>query len=138
MSPSERLPPRRKLVRQKARILSCRGPQVVERVLYLDVHDAEAPKELFLRVKGAGANEEIIALYDITARLASLALQYGAPLEQVGTSLLGSKFAPGGPVRGDARIKTCTSPTDYIGRHVLLYFCGREDLAHVPAPPMGS
>jgi hypothetical protein len=63
----------------------------------------------------------------------SLALQYGAPLEKVGDLLAGAKFAPCGPVVGHDHIKCCTSLPDLIGRHVLVEYCGREDLAHVSA-----
>ena len=62
----------------------------------------------------------------------SLALQYGAPLEKVGDLLAGAKFAPCGPVVGHDRLKHCTSLPDLIGRHLLVEYCGRHDLGHVP------
>ena len=70
---------------------------------------------------------------DRIARLMSLALQYGAPLEKLGDLLAGAKFAPCGPVFGHDRIKYCSSLPDLIGRHLLVEYCGREDLAHVSA-----
>ena len=70
---------------------------------------------------------------DRIARLMSLALQYGAPLEKLGDLLAGAKFAPCGPVLGHDRIKYCSSLPDLIGRHLLVEYCGREDLAHVSA-----
>ncbi|MDF0675645.1 MAG: hypothetical protein P0120_15085 [Nitrospira sp.] len=70
--PSSRrsLPSRRNHVTQKVRVAG--------RTLYISVHDDPAPAELFLRVKGADCTPELIGLYDVIARLMSLALQYGA------------------------------------------------------------
>ena len=118
------LPARRDQVTQKVRIGG-------KRTLYVSVHADEHPGELFLRVKGHDCTSETIALYDILARLASLALQYGAPLEKVAEKLHQTKFEPCGPVQDHSRIKFCTSIPDFIGRHLLIEFCGREDLAHV-------
>ncbi len=118
------LPSRREQVTQKVRIGG-------KRTLYVSVHADEHPSELFLRVKGHDCTSETIALYDILARLASLALQYGAPLEKVAEMLHQTKFEPCGPVLDHSRIKFCTSIPDFIGRHLLVEFCGREELAHV-------
>jgi len=119
------LPNRREHTTQKVRI----GHQ---RTLYISVHDDERPAEVFLRVKGPDCSSELIGLYDVIARLMSLALQYGAPLEKVGDLLAGAKFAPYGPVSGHDRLKSCTSLPDLIGRHLLIEYCGRHELAHVP------
>ncbi|MHC9062212.1 TSCPD domain-containing protein [Nitrospira sp. CMX1] len=119
------LPSRRHHITQKVRIGG--------RTLYLSVHDDQAPAELFLRVKGADCTPKTIALYDVIARLMSIALQYGAPLEQVGDLLTGAQFAPCGPVSGHDRLKHCSSLPDLIGRHLLVEYCGRDELAHVPS-----
>ena len=66
------------------------------------------------------------------ARLMSIALQYGAPLEKVGDLLADAKFAPCGPVSGHDRLKHCSSLPDLIGRHLLVEYCGRHELSHVP------
>ena len=118
------LPARRNHTTQKVRIAG-------RRTLYISVHDAPQPAELFLRIKGPDCTSEIIALYDVMARLMSLALQYGAPLEKVGDLLAGAKFEPGGHVSGHESIKHCTSLPDLIGRHLLVEYCGQQDLAHV-------
>ena len=102
-----------------------------QRTLYLSVHGDEQPAELFRRVIGSDRSAEMIGLYDVIARLMSLALQYGAPLEKVGDLLAGAKFAPFGPVSGHDRIKSCASLPDLIGRHLLVEYCGRHELAHV-------
>ena len=118
------LPARRHHITQKVKIAG-------RRTLYLSVHDDAQPAEIFLRVKGADCSSELIGLYDVIARLMSLALQYGAPLEKVGDLLAGAKFEPCGPVSGHDHLKHCSSLPDLIGRHLLVEYCGRDDLAHV-------
>jgi len=127
------LPTRRNHTTQKVRIAG-------QRTLYLSVHDDEHPSEVFLRVKGPDCSSELIGLYDVIARLMSLALQYGAPLEKVGNLLAGAKFAPCGPVVGHDRLKHCSSVPDLIGRHLLVEYCGRHELGHGPVatPADGS
>jgi hypothetical protein len=71
-APSRRsLPARRQHITQKVRITG-------QHTLYLSVHDDAQPAEVFLRVKGPDCSAEEISLYDVVARLMSLALQYGA------------------------------------------------------------
>ncbi len=123
-SPRRSLPSRRNHITQKVRIGG--------RTLYISVHDHQAPAEIFLRVKGPDCTPETIALYDVIARLMSIALQYGASLEKVGDLLTGAQFAPCGPVSGHDRLKHCSSLPDLIGRHLLVEYCGRDELAHVP------
>jgi ribonucleoside-diphosphate reductase alpha chain len=119
------LPARRHHITQKMKIAG-------QCTLYLSVHDDTRPAEIFLRVKGPDCSSELIGLYDVIARLMSIALQYGAPLEKFGDLLAGAKFAPCGPVSGHDRLKQCSSLPDLIGRHLLVEYCGREELAHVP------
>jgi ribonucleoside-diphosphate reductase alpha chain len=119
------LPARRNHITQKVKIAG-------QRTLYLSVHDDAQPAEVFLRVKGPDCSSELIGLYDVIARLMSLALQYGAPLEKVGDLLAGAQFAPCGPVVGHDRLKHCSSLPDLIGRHLLVEYCGRHELGHVP------
>jgi ribonucleoside-diphosphate reductase alpha chain len=118
------LPNLREHTTQKVRI----GHQ---RTLYISVHDDARPAEIFLRIKGSDCSSEFIGLYDVIARLMSLALQYGAPLKKVGDLLAGAKFEPCGPVSGHDRLKHCSSLPDLIGRHLLVEYCGRDDLVHV-------
>ena len=117
------LAPRRNHITQKAKIAS-------QRTLYISVHDDERPAEMFLRLKGPDCSAELIGLYDVIARLASIALQHGHPLEKVGDLLSGAQFSPCGPVSGHDCIKNCLSIPDLIGRHLLVEYCGRDDLAH--------
>ena len=69
------LPNRREHTTQKVKIAA-------QRTLYISVHDDEHPAEVFLRVKGADCSSELIGLYDVIARLMSLALQYGLRLRR--------------------------------------------------------
>ena len=117
------LPSRREAITQKVRI----GGQ---RTLYVSVHNDPHPAELFLRIKGKDCTSEIINLFDVLARVSSKALQYGMPLEELGELLCQTNCEPAGVVQHHARIRNCTSVTDYIGRHLLIEYCGREDLAH--------
>ncbi len=72
MSTRLALPNRREHTTQKVRIAG-------QRTLYIAIHNDEHPAEVFLRLKGPDCSSELIGLYDVIARLMSLALQYGAP-----------------------------------------------------------
>ena len=61
------LPNRRAHRTQKVKIAG-------HRTLYISVHNDERPAEIFLRVKGPDCSSELIGLYDVIARLISLAL----------------------------------------------------------------
>lgn len=121
--PRKQLPSRRKHITQRVRIGN-------KRVLYLSVDDEKNPSELFIRIRGETGSEKV-CLYDVIARLMSLALQEGIAIEHIAERLVGTRMEPAGPVEGDAHIKMCDGTVDYIGRHLLVTFCGRDDLAHV-------
>ncbi len=91
------LPARRASLTQKTRV----GDR---RTLYLSTHDASPPLELFVRVRGTDVSAELVALYDCLARLASVALQYGAPVQTIGSLLRGVKVEPAGLVTGHPTI----------------------------------
>jgi hypothetical protein len=126
MSQRLTLPARRHHITQKVRVAG-------QRTLYISVHDDPQPAEVFLRLKGPDCSSELIGLYDVIARLVSVALQYGAPLEKLGDLLAGAKFEPCGPVSGHDRLKHCSSLPDLIGRHLLVEYCDRQEMGHVPA-----
>jgi hypothetical protein len=42
-------------------------------------HQVGTTVEIFLRLKGSACSSELMGLYDVIARLMSVALQYGAP-----------------------------------------------------------
>lgn len=99
MSPTARqiLPARRESLTQKIRVGN-------RRTLYLSTHDARPLLELFVRVRGQDCTAETVALYDCLARLASVALQYGAPVQTIGSLLRGVKVEPAGLVTGHPTI----------------------------------
>jgi hypothetical protein len=66
MSTRRVLPNRRRHITQKVKIAG-------SRTLYLSVHDDAQPAEVFLRLKGPDGSSELIGLYDVVARLMSLA-----------------------------------------------------------------
>jgi hypothetical protein len=61
---------RRNHITQKVRIAG-------QHTFYINVHDDEHPAGVFLRLKGSDCSSELIGLYDVIARLLSVALQYG-------------------------------------------------------------
>lgn len=121
--PRKKLPDRRDHITQRVRIGG-------KRTLYLSVDNETEPSEIFIRIRGETGSEKV-ACYDVIARLISLAIQEGVPLASIAERLLATKMEPAGLVQGDDRIKMCDGTLDYIGRHILVMYCGREDLAHV-------
>lgn len=115
MTTRRALPNRREHTTVKLKIL---GPEA--RTVYLTLHDDPEPAEVFIRVRGANVPDEAIALYDVLARMMSLALQHGAPLAKVGAMLEGVQASPAGPVQGDERVRFCRSVPDLIGRYLGL------------------
>lgn len=119
----KKLPDRRDHITQRVRIGG-------KRTLYLSMDDAVSPNEIFLRIRGDAGSEKV-CLYDVIARLVSLAIQEGVTIEAIAERLEGTRMDPSGPVGGDDRIKMCLGTLDYVGRWLLVNCCGREDLAHV-------
>lgn len=119
------LPDRRDSTTHRVQIGSCK--------IYLTVgfYDPEKTRvgEIFIALEKTGTERRW--MMDEIARLASKLLQRGAPLEEIGEMWLGTKAELCGPVQGDTRIKNCTSVLDYVARHLLVTYCGRDELAHV-------
>jgi len=63
----------------------------------------------------------------------SVALQYGASLEDLCNKFLFTKFDPSGPVRCHDNIKFATSILDLIFRDLAINYLGRDDLKHEEA-----
>ena len=103
------------------------------RTLYLSIDD-EPPNEIFLRIRGQADAEKVVG-YDVIARLISMALQHGITVATIAERLHGTRSEPAGPVVGDDEVKFCDGTMDYIGRHLLIRFAGRTDLAHVTKEP---
>jgi ribonucleoside-diphosphate reductase alpha chain len=106
------LPARRASLTQKIRVGN-------RRTLYLSTQATTRPLELFVRVRGQDCTAETVALYDCLARLVSVALQYGAPVQTIGSLLSGVKVEPAGLVTGHPTIHFCSSLPDAIGQHLL-------------------
>jgi len=121
--PRKKLPDRRSHVTQRVRIGG-------KRTLYLSVDDDVSPNEIFLRIRGEAGSEKV-CLYDVIARLVSLAMQEGIAIEAIAERLYGTKMDPSGPVTGDDQIKMCSGSLDYVGRWLLVNCCGRDEVAHV-------
>lgn len=125
MSDRRQLPPRRPVLRQRVKIA---GQNLYLDIGFTDIHVRD-PREIFIVVQKTGG--ELRALMDVTARMISVGLQHGVPLSRYIDLLVGTRFNPAGPVVGDERIKFCSSPLDYVARHLGAYYAGRQDLAHV-------
>jgi len=85
------------------------------------------PAEVFLCLTGPDCTSELTGLYDVIARPMSIAL------ENLGEFLAGAKFEPCGALVGPGRLKHCSSLRELIGRHLLVEYSGRDDLAHRPS-----
>jgi len=81
------LPSQHTHVTEKVQIVDCR-------TLYLSVHDDAHPAEIFFRVKGSDCLSKLIGLHEVIARLTSIVLQCGPPLEKAYDLLIGAKYAP--------------------------------------------
>lgn len=121
--PRKALPSRRNHITQRVKIGG-------KRTLYLSVDNDTEPSEIFIRIRGETGVEKVTC-YDVIARLISLALQEGIALEAIAERLLATRMEPAGPVDGDEYVKFCDGTLDFIGRHLLIRYCGREDLSHV-------
>lgn len=78
--------------------------------------------EVFLKIGRAG---DQYAMLDQWAIAFSIALQYGAPLEDLCRKFVGSRFAPFGATR-NADIRQCTSLVDYAARWILMKYGKKE------------
>ncbi len=67
-------------------------------------------------------------IMDAFATAVSLGLQHGVPLEEFVEAFLCTRFAPAGPVDGDAAVPRATSIIDYVFRNLAANYLGRRDL----------
>ncbi|MDA3843904.1 MAG: vitamin B12-dependent ribonucleotide reductase [Candidatus Kapabacteria bacterium] len=87
--------------------------------------------EIFIDMYKEGASFK--GLLNTFAVLASKALQYGVPLEELVDSFTFTRFEPAGPVFGHEAIKSATSILDYVFRSIGYDYLGRTDFVHVKA-----
>lgn len=87
--------------------------------------------EIFIDMYKEGASFK--GLMNCFAVLASKALQYGMPLEELVDSFVFTRFDPAGPVQGHEAIKNSTSILDYVFRSIGYDYLKRTDFVHVKA-----
>ncbi len=87
--------------------------------------------EIFIDMYKEGASFK--GLMNCFAVLASKALQYGIPLDELVDSFTFTRFEPAGPVQGHESIKNSTSVLDYIFRSLGYDYLNRTDFVHVHA-----
>jgi ribonucleoside-diphosphate reductase alpha chain len=96
--------------------------------------------EIFIDMYKEGAGYR--GILNCFAVLASKALQYGVPLEELVDTFTFTRFEPAGPVEGHEHIKSCTSILDLIFRVVGHHYLGQTDFLHVkpvsPGPAAAS
>lgn len=87
--------------------------------------------EIFIDMYKEGASFK--GLMNCFAVLASKALQYGMPLEELVDSFTFTRFEPAGAVQGHNTIRYATSILDYVFRSIGYDYLGRKDFVHVKA-----
>ena len=87
--------------------------------------------EIFIDMYKEGASFK--GLLNCFAVLASKALQYGVPVEELVESFAFTRFEPAGFVQGHEAIKNATSILDYVFRSIGYDYLNRTDFVHVPA-----
>ncbi len=87
--------------------------------------------EIFIDMYKEGASFK--GLMNCFAVLASKALQYGMPLDELVDTFTFTRFEPAGPVTGHEAIKNATSVLDYVFRSIGYDYLKRSDFVHVKA-----
>ncbi len=87
--------------------------------------------EIFIDMYKEGASFK--GLLNCFAVLASKALQYGVPLDELVDTFTFTRFEPAGSVQGHEAIKNATSILDYVFRALGYEYLNRTDFVHVKA-----
>ncbi len=87
--------------------------------------------EIFIDMYKEGASFK--GLMNCFSVLASKAIQYGVPLEELVDTFTFTRFEPAGSVMGHEAIKNATSILDYVFRALGYEYLGRQDFVHVKA-----
>lgn len=128
----EALPGRRKLLRQKVRILDNDSGAHVFYVDFGEYPDGRLA-EVFITAKRTGTFAR--GVLDSLARSVSLALQCGTSPLDMARQLRGQEYPPCGRVESDGSAVTeCTSIADYIGREIEANY--GEDGRRRPTAPL--
>ena len=123
LSQREFLPDERKSITHKFRV----GDQ--EGYITVGLYDDGRPGEIFVKINKEGST--VSGLTDAVAKLASIALQYGVPLDELAPKMRNTRFEPYGPT-GNPQVPWATSVIDYIFHWLQMRF-GTEPPAHVVA-----
>lgn len=94
------------------------GVREVDGYLTCNTYDDGRLGEIFIRIGKCG-NEE--AIYEQWAIGASIALQFGVPVEAYFVKFLATQFEPAGATK-NPKIARCTSVLDYVARYVLTHY----------------
>ncbi|MEX0682352.1 MAG: LAGLIDADG family homing endonuclease [Dehalococcoidia bacterium] len=122
----EPLPDERRSITHKFRVADQDGYLTVG--LYPDGRAGE----LFVKINKEGST--VSGLMDAVAKLASIALQYGVPLEDLAPKMRNTRFDPAGPT-GNPDIPWATSIVDYVFHWLERKFTpGGEASGRDPAP----
>ncbi|MCH7499426.1 MAG: hypothetical protein IH886_05370 [Nitrospinae bacterium] len=124
MTEKRKLPNRRAGYTQKMKI----GGQTV--YLHTGEFGDGTLGEIFIDLSKEGAL--IRSMMNCFCIAISVALQYGASLEDLADKFLHSKFEPAGIVQNHADIKMCSSILDAIFRDLAIHYLDRNDLKHGP------
>jgi ribonucleoside-diphosphate reductase alpha chain len=114
----EYLPDERKSITHKFRV----GDQ--EGYITVGLYDDGRPGEIFVKINKEGST--VSGLTDAVAKLASIALQYGVPLDDLAPKMRNTRFEPYGPT-GNPQVPWATSVIDYIFHWLQVRFGTRAD-----------
>jgi ribonucleoside-diphosphate reductase alpha chain len=121
----EFLPDERQSITHKFRV----GDQ--EGYLTVGLYPDGRPGELFVKINKEGSM--VSGLTDAVAKLASIALQYGVPLEELAPKMRNTRFEPYGPT-GNPQVPWATSVVDYIFHWLHVRFGDADIGATGPSP----
>ena len=113
----ERLPDEREGVTHHFCITDRDGRQT-DGYIQVGLYEDGRPGELFVKVGKSGGEG---AVWDQFAIAFSIALQYGAPLENLCAKFVNTNFEPSGHT-SNKDIPRCTSVTDYLAKYLLKRF----------------
>ncbi|MGH8734434.1 MAG: hypothetical protein ACREVB_12170, partial [Burkholderiales bacterium] len=82
-----------------------------EGYITVGLYDDGRPGEIFVKINKEGST--VSGLTDAVAKLASIALQYGVPLDDLAPKMRNTRFEPYGPT-GNPQVPWATSVVDYI------------------------
>lgn len=111
----EFLPDERQSITHKFRV----GDQ--EGYLTVGLYPDGRPGELFVKMNKEGST--VSGLMDAVAKVASIALQFGVPLEVLAPKMRNTRFEPSGPT-GNPEVPWATSVVDYVFHWLEVKFLG--------------